>query len=240
MFEQQEGFIQTLAGLSHREKKASLKEAWVEHLFIDVGNDLAGDIDTTFTVLSKFHAVAKVGSNTLALVAATGFTGDMYTIYEVEITKAGAMATAEFKWRKKCYLGDVWGAYTTGVVTAADNDLGAGLEINFTGVTSVLADKYHVHAHPSWHTPTKNKRSYLASLHVRMFDAAKAAKAAHIQVWSGDYDVLSILASEHITGTWRTPFYLWSDGTTQFKVEFAEVVAGDIEYVYMMMKGWDE
>ena len=235
---EQEGFIQPLAGLSHRERQATLKRAWVEHLFIDVGNDLPADIGVNFTVLSKFHVETKAGANTLALVAATGFTGGMYTIYEIEITKAGAMATAEFKWRKKTYEGDTWSAYTTGVVTAADNDLGNGLKVNFTGITSVLGDRYHVHAHCSWHTPIAGERSYLTSMHVRIFDAAKAAKAGHVQLWCGDYDVLGILASEHIPHQWHTPFYLLGDGTVQFKVQFAEVIAADIEYVYLMMKGW--
>jgi len=48
------------------------------------------------------------------------------------------------------------------------------------------------------------------------------------------------LDSKYTTASWITPFMIVGDGTKQYKMEFKEVVKGDIEYVYLIMNGWDE
>ena len=46
-------YIDHNIGKSYREMKSLRQQTWMEHLFIDVGNDLSDDIDVNFTTLSK-------------------------------------------------------------------------------------------------------------------------------------------------------------------------------------------
>jgi len=169
---------------TYREQMTDLGYSWVETVFIEVENDLPDDIGTTYTPLSNIHCDTYKGSNTLALVNSTGFTGNMYTVYWVECTKAGAMGVAEFKWRKRNFMGGPtgWGDFTTGVVTAADNDLGDNVVINFTGINSTVGDIYLVYGAPSWHTPATGYRSYLTGIGVRTYDENKQEKPAYVRL----------------------------------------------------------
>lgn len=227
---------------TYRERMTDLGYSWVENFLIDVGNDLTDDIDTTYTSLSKIDVHTRTGSNTLALVNTTGFTGDMYTVYWIECTKAGAMGTAEFKWRTRGFMGGAagWGDYTTGVVTAANNDLGDNVVINFTGITSVVGDIYLVHGKPSWHTPVDGYNSYLTSFGVRTYDSSKQAKVAYARLSKNTWEVWEHLESSYVATAWRTPMIIHGNGTKQYRMEFKEATKGDLEYVYMEMKGWDE
>lgn len=229
-------------GKSYREVMTELGYSWVENFLIDVGNDLTGDIDTTYTALSLIDVHTRTGSNTLAVVNSTGFTGGMYTVYWIECTKAGAMGAAEFKWRTRGYLGGAgaWGDYTTGVVTAADNDLGNNVVINFTGITSVVGDIYLAHGKPSWHTPADGYNSYLTSFGVRMFDSNRAKKIGYARMSKNTWEVWEMLDNTYVATVWSTPLIIHGDGTKQYKMEFREVTKADIEYVYFEMKGWDE
>ena len=229
-------------GKTYREVMTERGYAWVENFLIDVGNDLTGDIDTTYTCLSLIGVHTLAGSNTLAVVNSTGFTGDMFTTYEVLITKAGVLGTAEFKWRSRSMMGGVggWSGYTEGVVTAVDNDLGDNVVVNFTGVTSVLNDKYYVHGKPSWHTPADGYIGYLTSFGVRTFDSNRAKKIGYARVLRHDSEVWEHIGSEYHPTAWSTPMMVTGDGTRQFCMEFKEVTKGDIEFVVFEMKGWDE
>lgn len=227
---------------TYRERMTELGYTWIEQFLIDVGTDLTGDIDVNYTALSLIDVHTWVGGSTLALVNTTGFTGDMYTVHWIEVTKAGAMGVAEFKWRKRNQMGGAagWGDYTTGVVTAANNNLGNNVVINWTGVVSLVGDRYLVHGKPSWHTPANNYNSYLTGLGVRMYDANQQAKPAYSRLSKNHWEIWEILDNIYIATAWRTPVLIHGDGSHQFKVEFKEIVKGDIEYVYMEMKGWDE
>lgn len=216
--------------LTYREAQATAGHTWMENFMIDVGNDIGIDIDTAYVTLSKIGVHTIAGSNTLVVVNKTGFTGDMYTTYDIEVTKSGASGTAEFKWRSKTQVGS-WLAYTTGVVTAADNDLGDNVVLNWTGVTSAVADQYYAHGKPSWHKPASGYRSYLTSFIVRMLDVTPSAKLGFARLSQANNEVWEALSSSYSSETWRTPLYILGDGTLKYEFEFKEVVKGDIEYV---------
>jgi len=231
-------------GKTYRELAAQNKKAWIESIFVQTGsgNDWDAEIGTTYTTLNKIYdPVTLAGTHTLAVVANKGFTGKTNTVYEVEITTAGSKTTAKYKWRKQTYLGQVWGDYTEDQTAGAAETLADGVQINFNDDgTYEVGDKWQLQACGSWHTPENDRKSFLTSLIVRLYDSGQQAKAAKARAWSGIYRVWDLYSAEVSFIDWRTPIYLLGDGTKQFKVELAEATAGNIEYVYMIMKGWDE
>jgi len=231
-------------GKTFRELVSQNQKAWIESVFIDFTADGIGDIDTTYKALSKIYTpIRKVGegTRTLDVVAHDGFTGMTSTMWEVIITKAGDIGTAEFKWRKKTYLGDIWGDYSDAIVTAVDNDeLGNGVEINFDGSGYLVGDKWLLQASGSWHTPASGKKSFFTSLHIHLYDTSPISKAAKARAYNGNWRIWDLYDYQVDFPNWRTPIYLLGDGALQHKVEFAEKVKGDIEFLYLTMKGWEE
>lgn len=236
------GTGRTIQGKTYREQMAEIGNSWSEGFLIDVGNDLPADIGTNYTILSLIDVHTVVGANTLALVNTTGFTGNTYSVYWIECTKAGAMGVAEFKWRTRPLRGgaSAWGDYTTGVVTANNNNLGNNVVINWTGIVSVIGDRYLVHGKPSWHTPVNGYASFLTSFGVRIYDVNKQAKPGYIRLTKNTWEIWEVLDSNYSTKYWRTSVYIRGNGTKQYRFEFKEAVAGDIEYIYFIAKGWDE
>ncbi|MBA7555201.1 hypothetical protein ES705_47857 [subsurface metagenome] len=66
------------------------------------------------------------------------------------------------------------------------------------------------------------------------------AKAGFFRAWCGDYRVIDYITNKGEFPNSRTPIHLRGDGTEQFKIELAEIGAGDIEHMFCVMKGWDE
>ncbi|GAI04173.1 unnamed protein product, partial [marine sediment metagenome] len=148
---------------------------------------------------------------------------------------------ATFKWRKQTFLGKIFGPWTTGVLTGVDITVTDGIHINFNdGGIYALGDRWHVQACGSWHTPEDGVDSYLTSLFIYPYDDTKKATAGFFRAWCGDYRVVDYITNQGEFPNWRTPLHLLGDGTTQFKVELAEIVAGGIEYIFAVAKGWDE
>jgi len=226
-------------GKTYREAMSQAGKTWMESFLINTNTDLADEIGATYTTLSLIDVHTIAGSNTLAVVNTTDFTGTMHYIYDVVVTKAGAMATAEFKWRWKTLISD-WSDWTEGVVTAADNDLGNNVVINWTGITSVLADEYRVHGECSWHIPADGYKSFLTRWGIRFLDATPAQTYAYARLLIDDNHVWEILDRAYSGEDLRTPLYLLGDGIKQIKMEFKEITKADVEYLYFYMRGWDE
>ncbi|GAI02649.1 unnamed protein product, partial [marine sediment metagenome] len=173
-------------------------------------------------------------------VSYKGFTGKTNTLVEIEIDGAGDPPTATFKCMKQTFLGRTFGTCTPGVATGADITVADGIHINFNDTGYQVGDKWHVQACGSWHTPENGKHSYLTSLFIYPIDSAKDPEVGFFRAWCDDYRVVDYATKQGEFPNWRTPIHLLGDGTKQFKIELAEVVAGDIEYMSVIMKGWDE
>jgi len=226
---------------TNREYQAQIKHAWVESVFVEVSSDLEKAIGTTYRTLSKIYTpVTKKGTGSIDVVSRTGFTGDMNTLYEVRLTSGGGVGVAKFIWRKKTYFQDEWGPYSAETVTGTNCLLADGVSVDFTNIDGATDDVYLIQACGSWHTPANGYRSYLTSIHVRMFDVQKSAKAAKTRVWNGDWRMWDLYDTEVNFANWRTPIVLEGDGSSQFKVEVAEAGEGDIEFFNLTLKGWDE
>jgi len=226
---------------TYREHQAKVKHAWIESVFIDKTNDLGAAIGTTYTTLSKVYTpVTEKGNGTIDVVSHIGFTGDMNTLYEVRLTSGGGVGTAKFIWRKKTFFQDVWSSYSEEATTGANCLLADGVSVDFTNIDGATNDVYLVQACGAWHTPASGYRSYLTSIHVRLYDVQKAAKAAKARVWSGNWRMWDLYDTEVNFADWRTPVVLEGDGSLQFKVEVAEASEGDIEFFNLTLKGWDE
>jgi len=225
---------------TYREERAEQDENWDECMFI-TKTEFATDFNVTHQTLNKIYApVTKSGAKTIALVSSKGFTGKTNTLLEITIDTLGDPPTAKFKWRKKTFLGDIWGAYTEGVTTGADITVTDGIHINFNDTGYAVGNQWHVQACGSWHTPGDGKHSYMTSVFVYPFDSTPAAKAGYFRIWRGDYRVVDYITTKGEFPNWRTPMHLLGDGTKQFKVEIAELVKGQIDSVFCVMKGWDE
>lgn len=204
--------------------------------------EFGGNFGVAYQTLDKIYApVTKAGARTIALVSPKGFTGKTNTLLEIEIDGGGATGAATFRWCKETFMGRVFGAWTTGVLTGADITVTDGIHINFNDVgVYVVGDRWHVQACGSWHTPEDGVDSYLTSLFVYPYDIEKDPKAGFFRAWCGDYRVVDYITTRGEFPNWRTPIHLRGDGTEQFKIELAESAAGDIEYIFAVMKGWDE
>lgn len=229
-----------VVNISYREKMSRANQNWIEDMYISA-TEFGADFDTTFQALNKIYApVTKSGAKTIALVSVKGFTGKTLTLLEIEMDGAGDPPAATFKWRKKTFLGDTWGAYTEGVATGGNILVTDGIRINFNDTGYAVGNRWHVEGCGSWHTPENGKESFLTSLLIYPLDAAKAAKPGLFRVYSGDYRIMDFPTSKGEFPNWRTPIHLTGDGTTQFRVELAEFTKGDIEHMYCIIKGWDE
>lgn len=197
------------------------------------------DFGTDYQTLNKIYTpITKAGARTIALVSPKGFTGKTNTLLEIEIDGTGPET---FKWRKETFMGRTFGSWTEVVAVGANILVTDGIRINFDAAgTYVVGDRWHVQACGSWHTPENGINSYLTSLSIYPYDAAKVAKAGFFRAYCGDYRILDFITNKGEFPNWRTPIHLLGDGTLQFKVELAEITGGDIEYMFAVMKGWDE
>lgn len=233
-----------VANRTYRERMAQRDKNWVQSMYISKTEFSGATFGTDYQTLSKTYVpVLKAGGRTLAVVAThqNDFSGKTNTLLEIEIDGGGITGAATFKWRKQTFLGKIFGPWTTGILTGADITVTDGIHINFNdGGTYVIGDRWHVQACGSWHTPESGVDSYLTSLFVYPYDDTKKAKAGFFRAWAGDYRMVDYITNQGEFPNWRTPIHLLGDGASRFKVELAEIVAGDIEYIFCVMKGWDE
>jgi len=219
-------------------------KTWVESMYISKAEFSGANFGTDYRTLSKtYMPVLKAGTHTLTVVAThqNDFSGKTNTLLEIEIDGGGATGIATFKWRKETFLGRIFGPWTTGVLTGADITVTEGIHVNFNdGGVYVVDDRWHVQACGSWHTPENGVDSYLTSMFVFPYDATPVAKAGFFRAWCGDYRVVDYITNQGEFPNWRTPIHLRGDGTTQFKIELAEISPNDIEHMFCVMKGWDE
>lgn len=227
--------------LTYRELMAQRYKNWVESMYISA-TEFGGNFGTGYQKLNKIYApITKAGVRTIALVSVIGFTGKTNTLLEIEIDSEGVSGVATFKWRKQTFLGRTFGAWIESVDTGANIAVTDGIHVNFNDVgTYLVGDKWHIQGCGSWHTPEDGVNSYLTSLFIYPFDGAKAPKAGFFRAWCADYRVVDYITNKGEFPNWRTPISLKGDGTVQFKVELAEITGGDIEYMFVVMKGWDE
>ncbi len=228
------------ANKAYRELMSQQYKNWVESMYISK-EEFGGNFGENYQTLSKtYMPVKKAGDRTLAVVVGhqNDFSGKTNTLLEIEIDGTGPET---FKWRKETFLGRVFGPWTTGVAVGADITVTDGIHVNFNVPgTYVVGDRWHVQACGSWHTPENGVDSYLTSLFVYPYDATPVAKAGLFRAWCGDYRVVDYVTNKGEFPNWRTPIYLRGDGTEQFKIELAEIGAGQIEHIFCVMKGWDE
>ncbi|MBA7573671.1 hypothetical protein ES708_15469 [subsurface metagenome] len=228
------------ASRSYRELMSQQYKNWMESMYI-TATEFGGNFGTTYQTLNKIYPpLTKVGARTIALVSALGFTGKTSTLIEIEIDGAGDPPAATFKWRKQTLLGGTFGAWTEGVLTGADITVIDGIHVNFNDTGYVIGDKWHIQGCGSWHTPEDGVDSYLTSLFIYPFDTAKDPKAGFFRVLCCDYRILEYITSRGEFPNWRTPIHMKGDGAGQFRIELAEITGGDIEYMFCVMKGWDE
>ncbi|MBA7685300.1 hypothetical protein ES703_93718 [subsurface metagenome] len=203
--------------------------------------EFGGNFGTDYQTLNKIYTpVTNVGVRTIALVNVLGFTGKTNTLLEIEIDGAGDPLTATFKWRKQTFLGRTFGAWTEGVLTGANITVTDGIHVNFNDTGYLVGDNWYIQACGSWHTPEIGIGSNLTSFFIYPFDAAKAPKAGFFRASCGHYRILDYMTNKGEFPNWRTPIFIRGDGTEQFKVELAEITGGDIEYMFVVMKGWDK
>lgn len=233
--------VPVLPALTYRELKSQRYEVWMESMYISA-TEFGGNFGTSYQVLNKICApITKAGATTIALVSVIGFTGKTSTLLDIEIDGEGVSGVATFKWRKQTFLGRTFGDWTTGVTTGADITIVDGIHINFDDAgTYLVGDKWHIQGCGSWHTPESDVNSYLTSLFIYPYDAAKDPKAGLFRAMCCDYRFLEYITSRGEFPNWRTPIHMEGDGIGQFRVELAEVTGGDIEHMFVVMKGWDE
>lgn len=226
-----------VANKTYREQMSQRYKNWVESMYISK-TEFGGNFGVAYQTLNKiYEPVTKAGGRTIALVSPKGFTGKTNTLLEIEIDGTGPET---FKWRKETFLGRIFGPWTEEVPVGANILVTDGIRINFDDAgTYVVGDQWHVQACGSWHTPENDVDSYLTSLFVYPYDATPVAKAGFFRAWCGDYRIIDYVTSKGEFPNWRTPIHLRGDGTTRFKVELAEIGAGDIEHMFVVMKGWD-
>ncbi|MBA7546843.1 hypothetical protein ES705_39242 [subsurface metagenome] len=71
-------------------------------------------------------------------------------------------------------------------------------------------------------------------------DSSGAAKTCYVKVVSDDWVIVEFVTDREEEAYWRTPVHIEGDGARQHKIEVAEVVAGQIDSVLVVVKGWDE
>jgi len=225
---------------TYREEVSRENENWVESMYISKA-EFGGNFGVAYQPLNKIYTpITTAGVNTIALVSSIGFDGLTNTMLEIVIDGAGAPGVATFKWRKQTFMGRTWTDFVTGVLTGANILVTDGIRINFNAAGYLVDDAWHVQACGSWHAPENGIESYLTSLFIYPFDAARAAKAGLFRAWCGDYRVVDYATTKGEFPNWRTPIHLQGDGTTKFEVELAEIGAGQIDHIFVVMKDWDE
>jgi len=228
---------------TYREWRSVKGKAWIE--LVDVtAAEWAEAFGTAFQTLNKIYTpLLQVGTHTLILVSSKGFTGKTTTIWEVEITTAGAPdGTAKFKYRKQTFSNDwAWGDYTEDQTCGGDVDVGDGVHLNFNDGVYAVGDKWAVQAAGTWHTPKDGKTSYLTSVTIGTYSTAPITiKPAHIHFYRDYHHFNSVVSTEHVRDLYPTPLKLVGNGTIQWKAEFAEFTEKDIDSAYALIKGWDE
>ncbi|MBA7649959.1 hypothetical protein ES703_57758 [subsurface metagenome] len=225
---------------TYREQMAQQYKNWNESMYI-TATEFGGDFGTDYQTLNKIYApITNAGDRTIALFSVLGFTGKTSTLLEIEIDGAGDPLTATFKWRKQTLLGRAFGDWTEEVLTGANITITDGIHVNFNDTGYLVGDNWLIQGCGSWHTPEDGVNSYLTSLLIFPFDAAKAPKAGFFRASCGHYRFLDFITNRGEFPNWRTPIRIKGNGTEQFKIELAEITGGDIEYIFLVMKGWDE
>jgi len=226
---------------TYREKMSRYDKNWVESVYITKA-EYGGNFGTAYQTLNKIYSPVAVTADagTLTTSAYTGFTGDMNSLYEVKITTAGGVDVSHFEWRKKTFFGRVWSSYTDGGTATSAVALTDGITLDFTEVAGNTGDVFLVQACGSWHTPASGRNSYLTSIVMFPFDESRNAKAGAVRTWCGDFRVVDYVSKKVEFLDWRTPIHLLGDGSAQFKAQMAELSAGDINEVSVVLKGWDD